>query len=177
MPKKSPDYTGHPLQEAPYGLYKTKNGHMAMAINAGQDMKRFSEIIGLPELYEQMPSKAVMLRDKEKLHAQIAPQIEKETTEHWLELFQADGFWVAKVNDYDSAMRDPQVIHNNIIRTIEHPVAKDFKAVMTPIEFSETPVGVYCPPPLLGQHNTEVLAELGYSDEEIEAIIQKKVTG
>ena len=177
MPKKSPDYTGHPLQEAPYGLYKTKNGHMAMAINAGQDMKRFSEIIGLPELYEQMPSKAVMLRDKEKLHAQIAPQIEKETTEHWLELFQADGFWVAKVNDYDSAMRDPQVIHNNIIRTIEHPVAKDFKAVMTPIEFSETPVGVYCPPPLLGQHNTEVLAELGYSDAEIEAIIQKKVTG
>ena len=148
-----------------------------MAINAGQNMKRFCEIIGIPELSEQMTSKAVMLRDKEKLHAQIAPQIEKETTEHWLELFQAEDFWVAKVNDYDDVMNDPQVIHNNIIRTIEHPVAGSFKAVMTPIEFSETPVAVYNPPPLLGQHNEEVLREIGYSTEEIVEIQSKGITG
>ena len=104
MPKKSRDYTGHPLQEAPYGIYKTKNGFLAMAINAGQDMKRFSEIIGLPALYEMMPNKAVMLRDKEKLHALIAPQIEKQDTEYWLERFQADGFWVAKVNTYEDCL-------------------------------------------------------------------------
>ena len=170
MPKKSRDYTGHPLQEAPYGIYKTKNGFLAMAINAGQDMKRFSEIIGLPALYEMMPNKAVMQRDKEKLHALIAPQIEKQDTEYWLERFQADGFWVAKVNTYEDVLHDPQVAHNQIIRTIHHPVAGDFKAVIAPIDFSETPVEIRCAPPTLGQDNRKVLSHLGYSDAEIDAL-------
>lgn len=177
MPAKSKDYTGHPLQEAPYGLYKTANGWMAMAINAGQDMKRFCEIIGLPELAEQMPDKATMLRDKEKLHAQIAPQIEKKDTEYWIEQFQADGFWVAKVNDYEDVMKDPQVIYNQIIRTLHHPVAGDIKVVIAPIEFSETPVEIRCAPPVLGQDNKEVLKELGYTEEEIDAIKETGVLG
>ena len=177
MPAKSRDYTGHPLQEAPYGIYKTKNGFMAMAINAGQDMKRFSEIIGLDSLYEMMPSKDVMLRDKEKLHALIAPEIEKQDTEYWLELFQKDGFWVAKVNDYEDVIHDPQVIHNQIIRTIHHPVAGDFRAVIAPIDFSATPVEIRTAPPALGQHNEEILKEIGYSPEEIGEIMQKGVMG
>lgn len=177
MPKKSKNYTGHPLQEAPYGLYKTRNGFLAMAINAGQDMKRFSEIIGVKDLYLQMPSKAVMLRDKEKLHAIIAPEIEKKDTEYWIEQFQKDGFWVAKVNSYEDVLRDPQVAHNQIIRTIEHPVAGTFKAVMAPIEFSETPVEIRSAPPVLGQHNQEILEQLGYTEQEIAGLTERKVMG
>jgi crotonobetainyl-CoA:carnitine CoA-transferase CaiB-like acyl-CoA transferase len=177
MPKKSKDYTGHPLQEAPYGLYRTKNGYIALAINAGQNMKRFCEIIGLPDLYAQMPSKEVMLRDKEKLHDQIAPQLNLQNTEYWVEKFQTEDFWVAKVNTYEDVLKDPQVEHNKIIRTIPHPKAGEFRAIMTPIQFSETPVQVYKAPPLLGQDNREVLGELGYSAEEIEAILQSGIMG
>ena len=117
-----------------------------MAINAGQDMKRFSEIIGLPALYEMMPNKAVMLRDKEKLHALIAPQIEKQDTEYWLERFGRMGSGSPKVNTYEDVLHDPQVAHNRVIRTIHHPVAGDFKAVIAPIDFSETPVEIRCAP-------------------------------
>jgi len=177
MPAKSDTYTGHPMQEAPYGLYKTANGWLAMAINAGQPMPKFCEIIGRPDLIPRMPDKATMYRDKEALHAEIAPEIEKQTTEYWIEKLQPEGFWLAKVNDYDDVLADPQVLHNNIIRTIHHPVAGDFKAVIAPIEFSETPVEIRKAPPLLGEDNNAVLTELGYSEEEIAAIMENGAMG
>ena len=71
--------------------------------------------------------------------------------------------------------KDPQVVHNGIIKEIEHPVAGTYKAIGTPIEFSETPPEIRRPAPLLGQHNEEILQQLGYSSQEIAALKEKHI--
>lgn len=167
LPKRPSEYSGHVWQEAPYGIYKTKNGYISLATNASEKIERFGEIIGVSGLPELMPDKATMLRDRDKLYRIIAPALEKQTTEYWIEQFQAEGFWCAKVNNYEDVVRDPQVIHNDIIKEIDHPVAGKIKVIGAPIRFSETPTEITRHPPLLGEHNEEILLELGYSSGDI----------
>lgn len=174
MPKRPKETSGHIWQEAPYGIYKTKNGYIALSTNVSEKIARLGELLGVDGL-PKVPNKPEMLRDRDKIVAVIAPALETKTTEEWLAMFQAEGFWCAKVNDYEGVANDPQILHNNIIQTIDHPVAGKVKVIAAPIEFSGTPVSIRRPPPLLGQHNDEVLGELGYSAEEIDSLRREKV--
>ena len=167
MPKRPAAHSGHIWQESPYGIYKTKNGYMSLATNASEKPDVFGEILGVEGLAEKMPDKATMLKNRDELYSIIAPALEKQDTEYWLEKFREVGFWCAKVNDYADVAKDPQVIHNNIIQEIEHPKAGKIKVIAAPISFSGTPVSIRRVPPTLGQHNEEILAELGYSQEDI----------
>ena len=64
------------------------------------------------------------------------------------------------------ALEDPQVRHNGMVIEMDHPQGK-IKVVGTPIKLGETPATVRHAPPLLGQHNDEILSSLGYKGDEI----------
>ena len=179
LPQRPKNHSGHFLQESPYGIYQTGNGWMCfstnMVENAEWKVKTLGELLGIENLPELMPDKATMMQDRDKLHDILEAAMVKQDTEYWLPAFQEVGFWCAKVNDYESVVRDPQVIHNGIIKEIEHPVAGTYKAIGTPIEFSETPPEIRRPAPMLGQHNEEILLQLGYSKEDIAALKEKNI--
>ena len=179
LPQRPKNHSGHFLQESPYGIYRTKNGWMCfstnMVENAEWKVKTLGDLLGIDNLLEMMPDKPTMMRDRDKLHDILEGALVKQDTEHWIKVFQEVGFWCAKVNDYEAVAKDPQVVHNGIIKEIEHPVAGTYKAIGTPIEFSETPPEIRRPAPLLGQHNEEILQQLGYSSQEIAALKEKHI--
>jgi crotonobetainyl-CoA:carnitine CoA-transferase CaiB-like acyl-CoA transferase len=72
---------------------------------------------------------------------------------------------------YDEAFEDPQVLHNEMLLEAEHPVAGKMKMLGFPVKLSETPAELRLPPPVLGEHNREVLGGiLGMTDEQIAAL-------
>jgi crotonobetainyl-CoA:carnitine CoA-transferase CaiB-like acyl-CoA transferase len=83
-----------------------------------------------------------------------------------LEIFLNADIWCAPVNTFPAVERDPQVIHNRSITSFEHPQAGVFRTIGPPWRFSRTPVEVKRPP-LKGEHTTEILKELGYTDNQI----------
>ncbi|MBI3968505.1 MAG: CoA transferase [Chloroflexi bacterium] len=81
----------------------------------------------------------------------------------------------APINDFAEAFADPQVHHNEMVVTVEHPVGGPIQVVGVPVKLSESPGSVRTAPPLLGEHTSEVLHSLGYGDEDITAFGRNQV--
>lgn len=175
MPTRPKTYSGHFLQEAPYGIYKTQDGWMCLATNASDNVPLLEQILCTTGLQELMPDKKAMMVNRDEIHTIIEAALVKADTAHWIAEFQAAGVWCAKVNDYEAVVKDPQVLHNGIIKEIEHPKAGTFKAIGTPISFSETPPTIRRTAPGLGEHNEEILHHLGYTDEDIAGMREAKL--
>ena len=62
-----------------------------------------------------------------------------------------------------------------LLETVSHPNAGDVRMVGIPVRLSETPGGIRLAPPLVGEHTTEILGELGYSAEQVSELRQSGV--
>ena len=72
---------------------------------------------------------------------------------------------------------DPQALAREMVVELDQPGAGKVKQLGVPVKLSRTPGGIHSPGPVLGEHTDEVLAELGYSKEEIAELRSKKVVG
>lgn len=88
----------------------------------------------------------------------------------WLERLDAVDVPASLVNDLADALEHPQVKHREMLQSVEHPLAGEMQLLRNPIKLSETPIGPCTPPPVVGQHTTEILQSLGYDDAKISAL-------
>ena len=164
--QKSKSGIGSPWLSAPFGIYQTSDGYMAISMNS---LTVLGELLELPELADlDTPELAYDKRDEIK--PLIQTRIETNSTDHWLKLFATRDMWCAKVQDFEDLMTDPQVAHNELIQTVDHPEAGPVKVIGIPMTFSETPGSIRLNPPRVGEHNDEVLGDLGYSQEAIDTL-------
>jgi crotonobetainyl-CoA:carnitine CoA-transferase CaiB-like acyl-CoA transferase len=161
-----------PWLGAPYGIYATSDGYLALAMNS---LRVLGELLDLPEIaaYERDPQRAYADRDliKEQLQARLS----EWTTAAWLELLATRDVWCAPVKDFDGVFSDPQVLASEIVTTVDHPRIGPLKVIRAPIALSETPPAVRRAPPLVGEHTAEILHELGYDDAAIARLDEEGV--
>jgi crotonobetainyl-CoA:carnitine CoA-transferase CaiB-like acyl-CoA transferase len=79
------------------------------------------------------------------------------------------------INDLADVFADPQLLSRDMFQEIPHPTLGTVKQLGLPIKFSRTPGGLDRHPPLLGEHNQEVLQDLGFSSAEIEELKAQEV--
>ena len=79
------------------------------------------------------------------------------------------------INDVAEVFDDPQLLHRQMRVEMDHPTLGTIKQTGIPIKFSQTPGGLDRPPPLLGEHNAEILGKLGYSDSEIQRLADESI--
>jgi len=83
--------------------------------------------------------------------------------------------WCAPVKDFEAIFNDPQVEAAQIVTTVEQPNIGPLKLIRAPITLSKTPASIRRPCPRVGQHNEEILRELGYDDSQIEQLEKEGV--
>ncbi|MFB6138532.1 MAG: CaiB/BaiF CoA transferase family protein [Halobacteriaceae archaeon] len=171
--ERSDEGIGQKYLGAPYGLYETADGYVAIAMTP---MDALAETLEMPELAEYEGVETYEHRDEIK--RTIEAHTRERTSEDLLaDLVEAD-IWAAAVNDFEAAAEHPQVEHNDILVDVEHPDGEGtFTTTGTPAGLSETRADRYGKPPRVGEHAEEVLRELGYDDETIADLVAREVTG
>lgn len=175
LPKRAHNHSGHTLQPAPYGIYRTLDGFMVLSTNAGDRPELLEQLLSVDTLLPLMGGEEKNMRNREEIFSIVQEQLCKKPTQYWLDHFNAVGIWCGKVNSYETLKSDPQVLHNGIIQEVTHPKAGIYKTIGTPIYYSATPPTIRRPAPMLGEHNEEILRELGYSTAEIAVLWEKGV--
>jgi formyl-CoA transferase len=155
----------------PYEAHKAKDDYIIFGVVNERMWKSFCQLLGMEE-YEKDPrfsTNAERIVNREALYRIIDEKLAAKTVDEWIPLFDQAGIPAGPINTLDRVFKDPQVLYTQQVKEIEHPQYGKVKVVGPPVKFSESPVGIQSPPPLLGEHNREILTQiLGYSPEEVE---------
>lgn len=156
---------------APYGLYRTKDTYIAIAMNPLNKLTRLMGMTG----YEQYEGNNI-LENRDDIHRALAEVFLQRTTQEWLDVLLAEDIWCSPVYTFSDVEHDPQLAENHMITSYEHPTAGTVRVVGIPVKFSETPGEITRSAPRKGEHTDELLQEFGgYSAEEVRALHERGV--
>jgi formyl-CoA transferase len=147
---------------APYEAVRAKDGYLVLAATNNKLWKLLCDVIGRPELVEDPRFARITdrLANRAALVHKIEEALSNESASHWLEKLMAAGIPAAPINTYEDALKSEQAAVRKMEMNVPHPVEGTYKSLGFPVKLSGTPQQVRRPPPLLGEHTAEVLAEL-----------------
>ena len=176
---KAPKRVGnaHPSL-VPYQAFMCRDGrYLNVAVGSDRLWERFCQAIDRPDLREH-PDYATN-GDRVQNRATLVPLLQElfltRPVDDWAQDLHAASIPCGPINDVAEVFADPQLLHREMRVEMAHPTLGTIKQTGIPIKFSQTPGGLDRPPPLLGEHNAEILSKLGYSDSEIQRLADQSV--
>ncbi len=158
----------HPTS-MPTGVYKTKDGHINLAVFGGKIWERFCEAIGAPEWIKDPRSvnKSARHVNRDWLNAEIEKHLASHTSDHWVETLNAAGVACGHINNVKQALEHEQIQHLGMVQEVESPRLGKQRLVGQPIVMSRTPSKISRSTPVRGEHTEEILAEAGFDPATI----------
>lgn len=161
---KPPARTGndHPLA-SPYGLFAASDGDIAIAPSTEAIYHRLLDALDLGALRAEpdFATNALRVRHRRRLHALIGARIVERPRAHWLAVLNAAGVPCGLVQDIGEALEGPQARHQEMVVEIAHPGHGMVRMLGFPLKFARDPCRLRRPAPRLGEHQAEILAEIG----------------
>ncbi|ETK38017.1 CaiB/BaiF CoA transferase family protein [Microbispora sp. ATCC PTA-5024] len=161
------------------GVFATADGAVCMVgafkENPLRDVCTALELDEDLSLRPEFATQEAQFARRPELQALFRERFAADTTEYWLKRLEGQDILCAPVRTLEQALADEQTAVNRMILEMDHPVAGRVRALSAPIRLSAAPMEVRHAPPRLGEHNAEVLAEHGFTAEQIEALVRAGV--
>ncbi len=162
----------------PYQNLKTSNGYLVIGVASEVIWKRFCQAIGRPDLSDdpRFASNSKRVENRAELIGLLSELFLRRDNDAWFELLTEAEVPCAPVQSIDQVFQARQVLQRDMLMEVEHPTAGKVRMAGIPVKFSVTPGSVRIPPPLLGEHNVDVLKSwLGMSADAIDELKREKV--
>jgi crotonobetainyl-CoA:carnitine CoA-transferase CaiB-like acyl-CoA transferase len=162
---------------APYGMFRTRDGEVALAPSQEQSYQRLVDALRLAELRDdpRFATNDLRVKNRAAINAAIEARLVSETTEYWIDKLNAAGVPCGRVMGLGEVFADPQVIDQEMMLSQEHPGHGTVRMLGFPIKFAASPCTLRRPAPEIGTDTDAVLQELGYSAAEIAILRQARV--
>jgi crotonobetainyl-CoA:carnitine CoA-transferase CaiB-like acyl-CoA transferase len=166
----------HPTS-VPTGVFKTLDGSINLAVAGETIWKRFAEAIDKEEWLqmEEFKDAKSRLKNRDYLNELIEKVTITKTSNEWVEMLEKVGVPCGPINSIDKVFDDPQVQHLGIAQEIETIPFGETKLVGQPFNLSRSSSSMKRRPPEKGEHNEDVLADLGFSEEELTVLKEKNI--
>jgi crotonobetainyl-CoA:carnitine CoA-transferase CaiB-like acyl-CoA transferase len=164
-------------QVVPYGAYQTLDGWVVIGTWGDEGWLPFCQALEMPELAEEVRfvTNTGRVQRRDELDAIVAARMSTKTIAEWDQSFGQHNVLFAPVNTFSQVFTHIQTIANEHIVEVDHPTAGRISQVAPPIKMHATPAVMRRPPPLLGQHTREILAQHGWTQAEIEELVETGV--
>lgn len=155
---------------APYQAVKASDGYFVMGANNDKLWETLCNVMDRTDLLsderyatiaDRLANRAPLIEDLEKTFV-TAPM------EEWVEKLLAAGIPAGPIYNYEQALDNDHARLRQVSMEIDHPIEGRIRSIGFPVKLSGTPQQICRPPPLLGEHNAELLAELGVSASQVE---------
>jgi crotonobetainyl-CoA:carnitine CoA-transferase CaiB-like acyl-CoA transferase len=157
---------------APYQAMAGSDGYFVMGANNQKLWEKLCRLMGREELLadERFSTISLRLGNRAALEQELEKTFRQQTKDHWVETLLDAGIPAGPILSYPDAFASEHAQARNMRMEIEHPIEGKVPNIGFAVKLSGTPQQVYRHPPLLGEHNAEVLSELGIGDEERAAL-------
>ncbi len=159
---------------APYQAVKASDGYFVMGANNDKLWHTLCKVMDRGDLLvdERYKTIAGRLANRVVLIKDLETTFVTRPMEEWVDMLLEVGIPAGPIYNYEQALDNEHARVRNLSMEIDHPIEGRVKSIGFPVKLSGTPQQVRLPPPLLGQHNAELLAELGVTQNEIEEMTQ-----
>ena len=154
IPKRSKCNGAHAYLGAPYGVYETADGYLALAMTPSlKKLAKLLEIKGLEQYYEK---EGALLVKRDEIKNAIAKQIKTRGTNEWLSVLQPEDIWCSEVLDWPTLLQTAAYKMLDFEQTIRRDSNVEITTVRSPIRFNSGTLKSPVAAPTLGQNNNEI---------------------
>jgi crotonobetainyl-CoA:carnitine CoA-transferase CaiB-like acyl-CoA transferase len=170
--------SGHPSL-VPYQSFSSSNGQFIIGCANQGLWERMCRAIGQDAMLEDLryTTNTDRVEHRAECVGELNTVFAQNTTDHWVGLIVEAGVPCGPINTVSDVVSNPQVLARNMIAEVEHPKIPELKFPNSPLKLTDSPATIRRVPPLLGQHNEEILAESGYSSDKIADLKERGVIG
>lgn len=147
---------------APYQAVKARDGYFVMGATNQKLWHKLCDLLGRPDLathpdYDTVPQR---LKNREIMITALEQEFAKRDSGEWIDAMLAAGIPAGPILTYPEAFEGEHGVHRGMSMEIDHPIEGKVKNIGFPVKMLGTPQQVRRHPPLLGEHNEEIMAEL-----------------
>src|SRR5690606_7521167 len=142
---------GHAYLSAPYGLYKTLDGYLALAMG---DVQKIATTIGLSGDQHQDPSAWFSQRDQ--ILTELGARLRDKETDEWIQLLEAAGIWCGTVHDYNSFLQTEGFSQAGILQEVNLQNGSTLKTTRSVYQIDGQLLYADKPAPQVGQDNEQI---------------------
>jgi len=163
----------------PYQVFEVADGHLILAVGNDAQFQRLCSVAECVDLARdpRFTTNSLRVKHRADLVPLLAERMRQRKRTDWLSALEAATVPCGPINDLDEVFADPQVQARGMKQAMSHPLSDRLALVASPMKLSATPVQLRRPPPLLGEHTDEVLAELGLDAPARQALRARGVIG
>jgi crotonobetainyl-CoA:carnitine CoA-transferase CaiB-like acyl-CoA transferase len=146
----------------PYQVFATADGHLILATSNDHQFRRFAKVADIEEVAidPRFATNADRVAHRQAIVDLLKPLFRTRSTAQWIADLEAANVPCGPINRVDQVFADPQAIARSLTVAMNHAAVGELQLVASPLRLSRTPPEYRSAPPLLGEHNEEVLTSL-----------------
>jgi glutaryl-CoA transferase len=160
----------------PYQMFRAGDGrYFVVAVGTQPLWQRLLRLLELEKDYAEdarFATNAQRIRHRDELIPLLQTKFDTLPCAAWLARFADADVPAAPIQTVAEALNDPQTLSRGLVVEIEHPSLKIARSIANPIRSESQPILYRLPPPLLGEHNRQILRELGFTDNDAQVALR-----